>query len=84
MFAVLPIVGGILLGWLASRRTAVLVQILFVALASFAVITTAPDHGHTRTSVWWLAPVIALLGALSLAVGFWIAARRAGKAVPTT
>ena len=82
MFAILPIVGGILLGWLASRRVAVLVQLLFVAVASAVMISSAPNHGHTSASVWWIAPVLAVLGALSLVAGFWIAGRRAGKGVP--
>jgi hypothetical protein len=84
MFAVLPIVGGILLGWLASRRVAILLQIVFVAVASFVMIDSAPKHGSTSASVWWLAPALAVVGALSLAVGFWIAGRRSEKAVPTT
>lgn len=84
MFAVLPIVGGILLGWLASRRVAILLQIVFVAVASVVMISSAPKHGQTSASVWWLAPALAVVGALSLAVGFWIAERRSGKAVPTT
>lgn len=84
MFAVLPIIGGILLGWLASRRIAVLLEILFVTVASAAIIGSAPDHGHTRASVWWVPPLLLALGALSLAVGFWIASRRAGRGLPTT
>jgi hypothetical protein len=84
MLAVLPLVGGILLGWFASRGVAILVQLLFVAIASAVLINTAPDHGHTSASMWWIVPALAALGALSLAVGFWIAGRRAGKAVPTT
>ena len=47
MLAVLPIVGGVLLGWLASRRVAILLQLVFVAVASAAIIGSAPDHGHT-------------------------------------
>lgn len=79
MFAILPIVGGVLLGWLASRRVAVLLQVAFVALAAFVVIYSAPDHGHSRASAWWLAPVIAMLGAVSLAAGFRIARHRADR-----
>ena len=60
MFAVLPIVGGILLGWLASRRLAIVLQIVFVAIASFVMIDSAPKHGHTSASMWWIAPVLAL------------------------
>ena len=81
MLAILPLVGGILLGWLASRRVAILVQILFVAVASAVIISTAPDHGHTSASMWWVVPVLAGLGALSLLAGFWIAGRRAGRSV---
>ena len=44
---------------------------------------SAPKHGHTSASMWWIAPVLALVGALSLAVGFWIGDRRSDKAVPT-
>ena len=83
MFAVLPIVGGILLGWLASRRLAIVLQIVFVAIASFVVIDSAPKHGHTSASMWWIAPVLALVGALSLVLGFWVGDRRSDKAVPT-
>jgi hypothetical protein len=83
MFAVLPLVGGVLLGWLASRRVAILVQIVFVAIASAVIIGSAPDHGHTSASLWWLPPVLLVLGALSLLAGFWIADRRAGRGVGT-
>ena len=82
MFAVLPLIGGVLLGWLASRRVAVLVQLVLVTIASAMIIGTAPDHGHTSASMWWVVPVLIVLGALSLVVGFWIAGRRAGGGVP--
>ena len=31
MFALLPLVGGLLLGWLAPRRTAVALEVVFYA-----------------------------------------------------
>lgn len=82
MLAVLPLIGGVLLGWLATRRVAILVQIVFVAIASAVIITTAPDHGHTSASMWWVAPVLVVLGALSLVIGFRIADHRAGSGAP--
>jgi len=80
MFALLPIAGGVLLGWLASRRVAVAAEIVFVVIAAVVMISTAPDHGHSSASMWWLAPVLAVVGAGALLVGFRVAARR----VPAT
>jgi hypothetical protein len=79
MFALLPILGGVLLGWLASRRVALAGEVVLVGVAAVAMISSAPDHGHSYASTWWVVPVLSVLGAGALLVGFRVAARR----VPT-
>lgn len=69
MLALLPIIGGFLLGWLAPRRTALLLQTLFCAVAIAVVTMTAPDHGGEYGDVLWIAPVLVIVSAGAVLVG---------------
>jgi hypothetical protein len=79
MFALLPIVGGILLGWLAPRRVAVVVQIVFFAVAAAVLTLTAPDHGGSYTDGYVIVPATAAVAALTLLLGFWVRSRTAAR-----
>ena len=70
MLALLPVLGGLLAGWLAPRRTAILLQLLFYALAVTGLTLSAPDHGGTYGDALWIAPALAVLSVGSLLVGF--------------
>jgi hypothetical protein len=73
MFALLPVVGGLLLGWLAPRSTAIALQILFYALAVAVLTLSAPDHGGQYRDIVWIAPGLAVLSAGALVLGFRLA-----------
>jgi hypothetical protein len=82
MFALLPLVGGLLLGLLAPRRTAIAAQILLCGLAVALLTSSAPDHGGSYRDIVWIAPVLALASAGALLLGFWCArvtARRSAE-----
>jgi hypothetical protein len=76
MFALLPIVGGVLLGWLAPRKVAIAGQTLFAAVAVVVLTLTAPEHGGTYRDAFVIAPAVVAASAVTLFVGFWIAKRR--------
>jgi ribose/xylose/arabinose/galactoside ABC-type transport system permease subunit len=70
MFALLPLVGGILLArFLGSRSTVVGVEIAFFAIAAAVLIATAPDHGHGYGAGVLLSVVLAPLCALAVVLG---------------
>jgi hypothetical protein len=82
MFALLPLAGGLLLGWLAPRRTAIAVQIVFCVLAVAMLTISAPDHGGAHRDILWIGPVLAVASAGTLLLGFWCArmtARRSAE-----
>jgi hypothetical protein len=76
MFALLPIVGGILAGWLAPRRTAIVLQIVFWAVAVVMLTLSAPDHGASYGDVILIAPALAAVSAATLWFGLWLSRRR--------
>ncbi|HEV7647679.1 MAG TPA: hypothetical protein VGP26_05935 [Actinophytocola sp.] len=76
MFALLPIIGGVLAGWLAPRRLAIVLQVVFWAIAVAVLTLTAPDHGGDYRDMFLIAPALALLSAGTLLLGLWIARRR--------
>ncbi|WP_261565113.1 hypothetical protein [Frankia gtarii] len=78
MFAILPLLGGVLLGRFASTRIAVAVQIAFYAIASAVLVATAPDHGGSHTDGLWLSLVLAPLSALTVFIG-WTWRRRSQR-----
>ena len=79
MFALLPIVGGVLAGWLASRRVAVVLQIVFYAVAVTMLTISAPDHGGTYRDLAWIAPALAVVSGLALVAGLWLGRRGASR-----
>ena len=76
MFALLPLAGGILLGWLAPRKVAIIVQAVFAAVAIAVLTLTAPEHGGSYTDGFLIGPAVAVASVVTLYVGFWIAKRR--------
>jgi hypothetical protein len=79
MFALLPLVGGLILGLLARRRIAIALQAVFFAIAAIAMTVSAPDHGGSYTDAFWLVPILALVSAATLGAGLWIGRRRASR-----
>jgi hypothetical protein len=76
MFALLPIVGGVLLGWLAPRRIAIAVQVVFFAIGTAVLTATAPMHSGSYRDGLLIAPALAVVSALTLMLGIWIGRRR--------
>jgi hypothetical protein len=76
MFAILPLVGGILLGWFAPRTIAIVVQAVLICVAGAVLIATAPDHDATHAQGALLALAVAVVSIGTLALGFWIRSRR--------
>jgi hypothetical protein len=76
MFALLPIVGGLLLGWLAPRTIAIAVQIAFYAIAVAMLTLTAPNHGGQYSDGILIGLGLAVVSAGTLFLGFWLARRR--------
>jgi predicted lysophospholipase L1 biosynthesis ABC-type transport system permease subunit len=81
MFAILPIVGGVLLGLFAPRRAAVGGQIALWAIAAAVLTATAPRHGGSYADGWLIAPALAVVSALTLLAGLYLARRRAARTV---
>lgn len=80
MFALLPLVGGLLLGWLAPRKIAIPVQVALYAIAITMLILSAPDHGARYSDAWWMGPALAVVSAGSLLLGLWLNRRGARRA----
>ena len=78
MFALLPVVGGVLLGWLAPRGIAIGGQVVFFAVALFVLTISAPAHGAHYSDSLWLGPALAAVSAGTLLFGMWLARRTAG------
>ena len=79
MFAILPIAGGVLLGLFAPRRIAIAAQIVLWAVATAVLTLTAPDHGGSYRDGWLIGPALAVVSALTLLLGLWLAGRRSGR-----
>ena len=78
MFALLPLIGGVLAGWLAPRRTAIVLQVLFYLVAVAALTVSAPSHGGDHGDIVWIAPALAVVSAGTLLIGLWLG-RRGGR-----
>jgi hypothetical protein len=76
MFALLPVVGGLLLGWLAPRRVAIAAQVALYAIAVTVLTLTAPEHGGRYTDGFIIGLGLAVVSAATLVLGFWLARRR--------
>jgi drug/metabolite transporter (DMT)-like permease len=70
MSAVLPLLGGLLLGrFVANRRIAIAVQVALYAIAATALVASAPSHGASHGDGLLLAVVLAPVSAATLAFG---------------
>jgi hypothetical protein len=79
MFALLPIIGGVLLGRFAPRGVAVAVQVLLFAIAATILTLTAPEHGGSYTDGYLIVPATAAVSALTLLLGIWLRSRTASR-----
>lgn len=77
MFLLLPLLGGVLAGWLAPKRTAILLQVAFAAVAATVVTASAPLHGEDYGIVVYVVPLTIVVSVAALYVGFWLRRRRA-------
>jgi hypothetical protein len=82
MFALLPLVGGPLLGWLAARRTAIALQAVLFAVAVAMLTISAPDHGGSHADIVWIAPVLAVVSVGALLLGFRFGRSGRDRAAP--
>jgi len=76
MFLVLPLVGGLLAGWLAPKRTAIALQVLFAIVAATVMTASAPLHGADYRVVVWVVPLTMVVSVLSLSLGMLLRRRR--------
>jgi ABC-type multidrug transport system permease subunit len=76
MFLFLPLLGGVLAGWLAPKRTAIALQVAFAIIAAIIVTASAPQHGADYGIVVWVVPITILVSVLGLALGFFVRRRR--------
>jgi hypothetical protein len=70
VFALLPLLGGLLLGWLVPRRIAITAQTILSAIAVAILTISAPHHGGSYRDTLWIGPALALVGAAALLGGF--------------
>jgi hypothetical protein len=76
MFLLLPLVGGVLAGWLASRRTAIAIEVGLAVIAAIIVTASAPDHGAGYGVVVWVIPIAIVVSIVGLSLGFRVRRRR--------
>ena len=76
MFLLLPLVGGVLAGWLAPRRTAIALQVAFAVIAATVVTLSAPEHGSDYSVVVWVVPITVVVSVVGLGVGLFLRRRR--------
>ena len=76
MSLLLPLLGGVLAGWLAPKRTAILLQVAFAVVAATVVTTSAPKHGTDYGIVVYVVPITVVVSVAALYAGFWLRRRR--------
>jgi hypothetical protein len=76
MLLLLPLVGGTLAGWLAPRRTAIALQVVFAVIAATIVTASAPLHGAGYGIVVWVVPITIVVSVVGLGIGFRVRRRR--------
>jgi hypothetical protein len=70
MLAILPLIGGLLLGrFVHNMRVAAAIQAAFYAIAAAVLISTAPDHGSTHAKGVVFALVLAPVSVATLYLG---------------
>ena len=75
MFAILPLVGGVLAGWKLQRRAAIVTQIVLWAIAVTVLTLTAPQHGESYSIGLVIGPALAVVSAGTLALGVVVRSR---------
>lgn len=76
MSLLLPLLGGVLAGWLAPKRTAILLQVAFAVVAATVVTASAPWHGQDYGIVVYVVPLTIVVSIAALYAGFWLRRRR--------
>jgi hypothetical protein len=76
MFLLLPLVGGVLAGWLAPKRTAIALQVAFAIVAATVVTASAPRHGADYGVVVWVVPITIVVSVVGLGIGLLVRRRR--------
>ncbi|HXP56707.1 MAG TPA: hypothetical protein VN847_17190 [Streptosporangiaceae bacterium] len=76
MFALLPVIGGFLAGWLAPRRVAIGLEIALFVIGAVVFTLTAPSH-HTSYADGALDCIpMAAVSAGATVLGIWLRRRR--------
>lgn len=76
MSLLLPLLGGVLAGWLAPKRTAIFLQVAFAVVAAAVVTASAPLHGADYGIVVYVVPLTIVVSIAALCAGFWLRRRR--------
>ena len=76
MFALLPVLGGFLLGWLAPRRIAIPVEIALFIVGGIIFVLSAHRHDTTYLHSAVLCLPIAVVSAGTMVLGMWLRRRR--------
>ncbi len=76
MSLLLPLLGGVLAGWLAPKRTAILLQVAFAVIAATVVTASAPSHGEDYGIVVYVVPITVVVSVAALYAGFLLRRRR--------
>ena len=77
MLLLLPLIGGVLAGWLAPTRVAIGLQVVFAVIGASVVIVSAPQHGTTQgVAAVWVIPLTIVVAVTALAGGMLIRRRR--------
>jgi hypothetical protein len=80
MFALLPVLGGFLVGWLAPRRIAVPAEIALFAVGAVVFVLSSPNHGTSYLDGTLLCIPVAAVSAGTTALGLWLRRRHARAA----
>lgn len=76
MLLLLPLVGGVLAGWLAPARTAIAIQVVFAVIGATVVIASAPHHGASHAVAVWVIPLTLVIAVGALLAGMRLRRRR--------
>ena len=76
MFLLLPLLGGLIAAWLAPRRTAIALGVVFAVVAATIVTASAPQHGADYGAVVWVVPITIVVSLVGLGLGFRLRRRR--------
>jgi hypothetical protein len=77
MMLLLPLLGGVLAGWLAPARLAIALQAVFAVVGAGVVIASAPRHGTTHlVAAGWVIPLTIAIALAALGVGMRLRRRR--------